>query len=56
MKKTTNLNLKEKVKVAIRMRPYLDQELPPNQNEEDVVNQDRQMLFIEDSKTINWGK
>ena len=53
MKKISSAYQKEKVKVTIRLRPYLEQELPSDQDEEDIVSQDRQLLSISNEKTIN---
>lgn len=53
MKKNRSFNQKEKVKVTIRLRPYLDQELPSDEDEDAIVEQDRQMLSIADDKNIN---
>lgn len=51
--KKGNPNIKEKVRVAIRVRPYLEQELPYRQDVDEIVLQDKQLLDIQDEKTIN---
>lgn len=43
----------EKVRVAIRVRPYLDHELPSVQDEHEQVAYDRELLTVDDEKTIN---
>lgn len=44
---------KEKVKVAIRVRPYLDQELPSDEDEDNILSQDQRMMHIHNERTIN---
>jgi len=53
MKKTQSINVKEKVKVAIRVRPYLDKELPDGHDEDAIIKQDQQMLHVQDQQTVN---
>lgn len=52
MKRASYSNTKEKVKVAIRFRPYLDQELPYDDDEDEIVAQDKKLMSIKDEKTI----
>jgi hypothetical protein len=52
MKKKSNVNHKEKIKVAIRFRPYLEQELPGGKNIDEVIMHDKEVLCVKDDKTI----
>ena len=52
MKKKGTLNHKEKIKVAIRLRPYIEQDIPEEGYYEEAMLNDRQILHIKDDKTI----
>ncbi|CAI2384655.1 unnamed protein product [Moneuplotes crassus] len=47
-----NFRNKEKVKVAIRLRPYIDQDLPNNIGLEEQMVQDRHILYVQDDCTV----
>ena len=52
MKKKTGLNQREKIKVAIRLRPYIEQDLVGETNYDSVMLKDNRLLSIQDDKTI----
>jgi hypothetical protein len=52
MKKRSNPNNKEKIKVAIRLRPYLEQELSADRDVEEIMMHDKEVLSVQDHRTI----
>ena len=52
-KSVSHSNPQEKVKVAIRIRPYLDQELPSDEDEDKIVGHDKKMMSVKNGKTVS---
>ncbi|CAI2384406.1 unnamed protein product [Moneuplotes crassus] len=47
-----NIRNKEKIKVAIRLRPYIDQDITNNVDLEQQMQEDQRLLYIKDNRTV----